>query len=136
MLKINDKEYNVTLEEISVGRLTYNGVEGYQLKLYFEFLDESCENGYIDLHCGYEAENDINYFVNRDYEGYNFETDDGHIWLEMFDTINYYDSEIDDLIKVKVKDMEDDNIYVEIDINNELVDLKYDGKMNYIELEG
>lgn len=135
MLKINEKEYNVTLEEISVGRLTYNGVEGYHLKLYFEFLDENDTNGYIDLHCGYEAENDICYFLNRGFVGYNFESDEGHIWLEMFDTVNYYDSEIDEPIRVKVKDMEDDNIYVEINIDHELVKLSYEGKMNYIEVE-
>lgn len=136
MLKINDKEYNVTLEEISVGRLIYNGVEGYQLKMYFEFLDEEERNGYIDLHCGYEAENDICYFINREYVGYNFETDEGHIWLEMFDTQNYYDSEIDEPIKVKVKDMEDDYIYVEINIDHKLVKLNYEGKMNFIEVDG
>lgn len=135
MLKINEKEYNVTLEEISVGRLIYNGVEGYHLKLYFEFLDENDTNGYIDLHCGYEAENDICYFLNREFVGYNFESDEGHIWLEMFDTVNYYDSEIDEPIRVKVKDMEDDNIYVEINIDHELVKLSYEGKMNYIEVE-
>ena len=86
MFKIGDIVYltAITEEDASHGR--YEGEMG----IFQCYNDESGENGYIDLHCGYEAENDINYFVNREYVGYNFENDDGHIWLEMYDTINFY----------------------------------------------
>ena len=133
MLRIDGKEYEVSIEEIKVGRLINNGVEGYQVRLFLEFYDEAGVNGYINLDGGYEMENDISYFLNREYKGYNFEGGD-YIYFEVFDTKKFLDSEIESEIKFSVNDMEDDYVYVSIDINDGLIDIKYDGKMNYIEV--
>ena len=135
MLKIDGKEYNVTLEEISVARLYYNGIEGYHIKLFLEFFDENHVNGYIHLNGGYEAENDICYFLNREFKGFNFDGDEGNIWLELFDTTKYLDSDIESEIKFRVGDMVDDVIDVSIEIHDELINIEYIGKMSYIEVK-
>lgn len=133
MLVIDGKEYEVRLEEVKVGNFRLNGVEGHDVCLFLEFYDENDVNGYINLNGGFELEEDINYFINREYKGLNFEDGD-HISFEVFDTKKFLDSEIESEIKFTVGDMEDDYIYVNIEVNDELINIKYDGKMKFIEI--
>lgn len=133
MLLIDGKEFNIVKSEVILGKFTVNGIPGYDVGIKLEFFNDSGEKGYINLDVGYELENDIIYFLNREYKGINLEGDNDYIMFEIFDTIKFLDSEIESEIVVSIKDMEDDSIYISFKVDDELIKVDYDGKIKFIE---
>lgn len=133
MLLVDDKEFNIIKSEITLDKLSVNGIPGYDVGININFLNDNGEKGYINLDVGYELEKDIIYFLNREYRGINLEGDNDHIMFEIFDTNKFLDSEIESEIVVNIKDMEDDDIYISFKVDDELIKVDYDGQIKFIE---
>ena len=58
------------------------------------------KKGYINLDAGFEKENNINNFLNKDYNEVPFEN---NIFFETFDTEKFLDTEIESNIVLKLK---------------------------------
>ena len=93
MLKINDKNvYCISKKEIKVIKSIVNKSEGFGIEINVNFTINNI-NGYFTLNFAHQNNNDINTFINKIYKG-NWYSDNGDILLEIFDTNNFYDSEI------------------------------------------
>ena len=129
MLKINNKTMELTEQKIYVGKYTKNGINAHNICIELRFINNN-EKGYINLDAGYETDNSITSFLNKTYRGVPFENDD--IYFEIFDTAKFYDTEIESEITIKVGDIEDNKVNVCIDVNDELVNVKFDGDLDLI----
>lgn len=126
MLYIDDKKLEVTKQTISIGNYTKNGKEGYNINIYLAFINIATkENGYINLDVGFEKDNNINNFLNKEYKGNLFQNSSDDIYLEVFDTEKFLDSEIESNITVKLKNKIDNKVNTYIEVNDELIKIKF-----------
>lgn len=131
MLYIDDKKLKITKQEIFVGSYILNNEKGYNVHIGIEFINiDNNEKGYINLDAGYEKTNDIKAFLNREYNGIPFENDNQHIYFETYDTEKFLDTEIEEKIIIKLKDIKDDKVEAYFELNDELIKIKYDGYLN------
>lgn len=88
MLYIDNKKIEIIEQIIYVGEFTKNGNKGYNINIQLLFINiESNEKGYINLDVGFEKNNDIKSFLNREYNGIPFDSNDNQfIFIEVFDT--------------------------------------------------
>ena len=129
MLYIDNKNYKITNQKIFVGNYIKNGESGYDINIQLLFIDSnSKEQGYINLSVGFEKDNDINNFLNREYKGVPFEAD---IFFEVFDTKKFLDTEIASKILVKLKEIIDDKVKVIFELNDDLIKIKFDGLLSF-----
>ena len=123
MLYIDNKNYKIANQKIFVGKYTKNGESGYNINIQLLFIDpDSKEQGYINLDLGFEKDNDINNFLNKEYVGIPFEDD---IFFEVFDTKKFLDTEIESKILVKLKEIIDDKVKVIFELNDDLIKIKF-----------
>ena len=74
MLYIDDKNLEVTKQTISIGNYIKNGKKGYNINIYLAFINIATkENGYINLDVGFEKNNNIKNFLNKEYKGNTFQ---------------------------------------------------------------
>lgn len=132
MLSIDNKKLKVTKQEIFVGNIINNGLDGYDVGLTLEFINEDNVKGYLNLDVGYEKSNDINVFLNREYNGIPFFDDDQFIYFEVFDTEKFLDTEIDSNIVIKFEDIKDNKVKVSFELNDELINIKYTGYLDIV----
>ena len=135
MLYINNKKLNITKEEIFVGPFINNGIKGYCIEIQLRFTNEDNVKGYLNLDAGFEKSKDINIFVNREFKGVPFTNGNTFFSFEVFDTENFYDSEIENPINLSLKNIKDNKFEVEFEVNDELIKIKYNGYLNIVEKE-
>ena len=132
MLSIDNKKLKVTKQEIFVGNIINNGLDGYDVGLTLEFINEDNVKGYLNLDVGYEKSNDITVFLNREYNGIPFFDDDQFIYFEVFDTEKFLDTEIESNIVIKFEDIKDNKVKVSFELNDELINIKYTGYLDIV----
>lgn len=132
MLSIDNKRLKVTKQEIFVGNIINNGIKGYDAWITLEFINEDNVKGYLNLDVGYEKSNDINVFLNREYNGIPFFDDDQFIYFEVFDTEKFLDTEIESNIVIKFEDIKDNKVKVSFELNDELINIKYTGYLDIV----
>lgn len=125
MLYIDNKNIEVCEQKIFVGTYTKNGNKGYNINIQLSFINtDNKEKGYINLDAGFERDNNINNFLNKDYNEVPFEND---IFFEVFDTEKFLDTQIESNIILKLKKMHDNKVETFFELNDELIKIKYDG---------
>lgn len=130
MLKINDKNVDcISKKEIKVIKSIVNKSEGFGIEINVNFIINNI-NSYFTLNFAHENNNDINTFINKTYKG-NWYSDNGDILLEIFDTNNFYDSQIMEDITIKL-DYESEKIHALITLNDEYINLIYDDYLNLV----
>ena len=130
MLKINDKNVEcMSRKEIKIVKSIVNKSEGFGIEINVNFTINNIE-GYFTLNFAHQNNNDINTFINKTYKG-NWYSDNGDILLEIFDTNNFYDSEIMEDITIKLN-YELEKIHALITLNDEHINLIYDDYLNLI----
>ncbi len=130
MLKINDKNVDcISKKEIKIIKSIVNKSEGFGIEINVNFTINNIE-GYFTLNFAHQNNNDINTFINKTYKG-NWYSDNGDILLEIFDTNNFYDSEIMEDITIKLN-YELEKIHALITLNDEHINLIYDDYLNLI----
>lgn len=132
MLSIDNKKLKVTKQEIFVGNIINNGIKGYDAWITLEFINEDNVKGYLNLDVGYEKSNDINVFLNREYNGIPFFDDDQFICFEVFDTEKFLDTEIESNIVIKFEDIKGNKVKVSFELNDELIKIKYTGYLDIV----
>ena len=132
MFKIDNKNLELTTEEIFVGDSILNKVNGYFLGIKLEFINKDTkEKGYINLDVDFNLSNDIEVFTNKEYEGINFEQEP-FVFFEVYDTEKFLDSEIDTPIKVKIGSKEGNKINASFEVKHELINIYYEGKLDIV----
>ena len=128
MLKIDNKKLKIIEQRIFVGRFTLNGNKGYNINIQLEFINiDNNQKGYINLDAGYEKNNDIKCFLNKDYNGIPFDSDNQYIFFEVFDTEKFLDTEIESNIVIRIKDIKDSKVNCFFEVNDELIKIKFSG---------
>ena len=101
MLKINDKNVDyISKKEIKVVKSIVNKNEGFGIEINVNFTINNIE-GYFTLNFAHQNNNNINTFINKTYKGNCF-SGNRDILLEIFDTNNFYASEIAEDITIKL----------------------------------
>ena len=130
MLIINGHEVNIITQEIKVGSYIINGKQGYDVVISLEF-NKNNKVGYICLSAGYELEKNIYKFLNRVYKSVPFFDSKEEITLfEVFDTEHFYDTEIESEIYLNIKNIINNKIEVDFEVNDKLIKIKYNGLLN------
>ncbi len=133
MLYIDDKNFQITKQEIYVGKFTNNGVKGYNICIKIDFVNtDNANKGYLYLNAGFEKTNNLNTFLNKKYNGIPFDCDNEFIWFEVFDTDKFLDTEIESKIIIKLGDIKDNKVKVFFELNDELIKIKFDGYLDII----
>ena len=135
MLTINGKEYKVTSKEIFLGNFNNNGIKGYNLNIQLSFINtDNHKKGYINLDVGFEEEKNIQLFLNKTYEGLPFqEKDNLNIFFEVYDTFDFYDTEISSNILINVGKEEDNQVKTKIKLFDNLIKIEFSDYLNIIE---
>lgn len=125
MLHIDNKEIEVIEQKISVGIYTKDGNKGHNINIRISFINlDNKERGYININAGFEEDNDINCFLNKNYNEIPFEND---IFFEVYDTEKFIDTEIESNIVLEIKGKEDNKVETSFELNDKLIKIKYDG---------
>lgn len=125
MLYIDNKEIEVIEQKISVGIYTKDGNKGHNINIRISFINlHNKEIGYININAGFEEDNDINCFLNKNYNEIPFEND---IFFEVYDTEKFIDTEIESNIVLEIKGKEDNKVETSFELNDKLIKIKYDG---------
>jgi len=134
MFHIDDKELKLIKQEIYVGKFTNNGDKGYNINIKLEFVNKNNIKGYLHLDAGFEKNNNINVFINKEYNGIPFANDNQFICFEMFDTEKFLDTEIESKIIIKLKYIKEDQVKVFFELNDELIKIKFGGYLNIVNI--
>ena len=130
MLKINDNNVDcISKKEIKVIKSIVNKSEGFEISINVIFTINNI-NGYFTLSFAHENNNNINTFINKTYKGNCF-SGNGAILLEIFDTNNFYASEIMEDITIKLN-YKHGKIHALITLNDEIINLIYDDYLNLV----
>ncbi len=129
MLYIDDKNLEITNQKIFIGKYVKNKENGYNIKIQLSFINvNNKEKGYINLYVGFEKNNDIYCFLNKEYDGLPFEDD---IIFEVFDTEKFLDTEIESKISIKLKRIINNKVEAFFEINDDLIKIKFDGLLDF-----
>lgn len=132
MFCIDDKKIELTEQKVFVGDYVREGDNGYNLCISLKFFNsDTGESGYLNLDVGFDSQNSIDHFTNKEYRGVPFYIDNKNdIFLELFDTEKFLDTEIEGEIIVNVLTIENDKLKVMFGVNDELIKIMYDGYLN------
>ena len=133
MLKINENKMNLLNQTLKIGRFTKNGIKGYDININLIFENNN-KKGYLNLSAGFENNNIITLFINKEYRGIPF---DGNInneinFFEIFDTEKFFDTEIENEIKLTIENIVDNRIKVIIVLNDDLIDISFNGFLDIV----
>lgn len=134
MLNIDDKNLKIIKQEIHIGKFINNGDEGYNVCIGLKFINDDNVNGYLNLDAGFEKNNDINAFLNREFNGIPFENDNQFIYFEVFDTEKILDTEIESKIIIRLENIKNNKVKVFFELNDELIKIKFDGYLDIISM--
>lgn len=134
MFCIDDKKIELTEQKVFVGDYVREGYNGYNLCISLKFFNsDTGESGYLNLDVGFDSQNSIDHFTSKEYRGVPFYIDNKNdIFLELFDTEKFLDTEIEGEIIVNVLTIENDKLKVMFGVNDELIKIMYDG---YLDIE-
>lgn len=132
MFYIDDKNLKITKQVINTSKFINNGDLGYSVHIGLKFINNDNIKGYLNLSAGFEKTNDINIFVNKEYNGVPFESDNQYIYFEVFDTEKFLDTEIESKIIIKLQDIKNNKMKVFFEVNDELIKIKFDGYLDII----
>lgn len=134
MFYIDDKDLKITKQEIHVGKFINHGDEGFNICIGLKFVNNDKTNGYLNLDAGFEKSNDINAFLNREYNGIPFENDNQFIYFEVFDTEKFLDTEIESKTLIKLEYINGNKVKAFFELNDELIKIKFDGYLDIISM--
>lgn len=130
MLKIDNKELKVIKKEIRVNNYTLNWKKGYEILIQLKFLNNK-KTGYLNLSVGFEQNNNIISFLNREYKGIPYNGSYSKInMFEVYDTTKFLDTEIESEIAIKLGDIVNDKIRTCIKLKDELIKIDFDGYLD------
>lgn len=124
MLKINEREYNVSLATLKFVNANYNGVNGYSALVSLDITLNDVK-GYISFYVDFFDNKDFNLLENKCYVDNLSNLDSKISMVEIYDTFTFIDF-VDNDIKVEFGKIEDDNINMKLNINDELLTLEFD----------
>lgn len=132
MLYIDNKKLKIIEQKIYVGEFILDGIKGYNINIQISFVNvDSNVNGYINLDAGFEKSNDINSFLNREYNGIPFDSNDNQfVFFETFDTEKFLDSDIESKIMIKLKDIKNNKIEAFFEVDDELIKIRFEGYLD------
>lgn len=129
MLYIDNKKIEVIEQKIFVGAYTKDKNKGHNINIQLSFINiDNGEKGYINLNAGFEKDNDINCFLNKNYNEIPFEND---IFFEVYDTEKFLDTEIESNIILKIKGKKDNKVETSFELNDKLIKIKYNGFLDF-----
>lgn len=132
MLNIDNKDFEIEEQKISVGEFVKDKEQGYNINIKQIFIDSTNgEKGYINLDAGFEKTDGIKNFLNREYYGAPFADDDQYIYFEAYDTVKFLD-DIDSKVIIKLNDLKNNKVKTSFEVNDELIHIIYDG---YLDLD-
>lgn len=127
MLKINEREYNVSLATLKFVNANYNGVNGYSALVSLDITLNDVK-GYISFYVDFFDNVDFNLLENKCYVDNLSNLDSKISMVEIYDTFTFIDF-VDNDIKVEFGKIEDDNINMKLNINDELLTLEFEGSL-------
>ena len=134
MFNINNKNVKIVEQKIFIGNCKRGEITGYDICIELSFINlDSNEKGYMHVDTGFEKDNNVKAFLNKTYCGVPFVDVDPFIYFEIYDTEKFYDTEIESEITIKIGDVKDNKVLVYIELNDELVTLKFDDYLDLIE---
>ena len=125
MLKINNKEYQVTSSELKFVDSTYNKEKFFSILVKFN-IELNKKSGYINFYIDRFKEKNIKNIENKKFMDLPTQLDSKINMIEIFDTNNFIDF-IDSYVIVEFKNIINDKIEVNININDEKINLEYEG---------
>ena len=129
MLKINNEEYNVLSSEVRWVDATYNKRKGYSILVDIK-LNHNGINGYINFYVDFFDNRDNNYIINKKYNELPSELNSKIYSVEIFDTKTFIDL-IDSNVTLEFGNIKDNEIYMKLDINDELIKIEYEEMTEY-----
>ena len=134
MFCIDDKKLKITEQKVLIGNYIKEGENGYYLGISLKFLNcDTEECGYLNLDVGFERENTLTCFINTKYRGLPFSIKkEPNIYIEVYDTEKFLDTEIESEIIVDVGNIENNQLKVMFEVDDELIKIKYDGYLDIV----
>lgn len=129
MLKINNEEHNVLSSEVRWIDATYNKRKGYSILVDIK-LNHNGINGYVNFYVDFFDNRDDNYIINKKYVELPSELNSKIDSVEIFDTKTFIDF-IDSNVTLEFGNIKDNKIYMKLDINDELIKIKYKEMAEY-----
>ena len=124
MLKINNEKYNILSSEVRWVDATYNKRKGYSILVDIK-LNHNGINGYINFYVDFFDNRDNNYIINKKYNELPSELNSKIYSVEIFDTKTFIDL-IDSNVTLEFGNIKDNEIYMKLDINDELIKIEYE----------
>ena len=128
MLNINNKEYNVLSSDIKYVNATYNSRKGYSILVSLD-IELNNEKGYISFYVDFFDVRDFKNIENKQYVELPTELNSKITMIEIFDTKNFIDF-IDSEVDLKFGNINNNQIQMILKINDELINLQYEGILN------
>jgi hypothetical protein len=127
MLRINDKEVEITKSTIKFVNAIYNKVKGYTPSIDISFINND-KTGYISFFLDFYLNNSFDNIINKTFKSnpMNFEPISV---IEIFDTINFYDN-IDSDVTVTLGEIKNNKIDFKLIIDDSLIKIEYDGALD------
>ena len=127
MLRINDKQVEITKSTIKFANAIYNKVKGYTPSIDISFINND-KAGYISFFLDFYLNNSFDNIINKTFKSnpMNFEPISV---IEIFDTINFYDN-IDSDVTVTLGEIKNNKIDFKLIIDDSLIKIEYDGVLD------
>ena len=129
MLKINNEKYNILSSEVRWVDATYNKRKGYSILVDIK-LNHNGINGYINFYVDFFDNRDNNYIINKKYNELPSELNSKIYSVEIFDKKTFIDL-IDSNVTLEFGNIKDNEIYMKLDINDELIKIEYEEMTEY-----
>lgn len=128
MLRINDKEVEITKSTIKFANATYNKVKGYSPSIDISFINNN-KTGYISFFLDFYLNNSFDNIINKTFIDNPWNDHPKINMIEIFDTINFYDN-IDSDVTVILGEIKNNKIDFKLIIDAPLIKIEYDGLLD------
>lgn len=130
MLIINYEEYYLLLNEIKFINAKYNHLIGYSPLIQIEFMHNDTK-GYITFYLGFYDTIDFNFLRNKRFKVNPSDIGAMINCVEIFDTNKFIDN-IDSEMEISFGNIVDHKIEMKLIIDDNEIQLKYEGYLNII----
>lgn len=128
MLKINNEDYKILSSEIKYINATHNKQRGYSILVTIDIKLNDAK-GYISFYVDFFNTNDFQNIENKEYIELPTDLNSKITMIEIFDTKKFVDF-IDSDVTLKFGNIIDNKIEMKLNINDELINLEYQGMLN------
>ena len=128
MLKINNEDYKILSSEIKYVNATHNKQRGYSILVTIDIKLNDAK-GYISFYVDFFNTNDFQNKENKEYIELPTDLNSKITMIEIFDTKKFVDF-IDSDVTLKFGNIIDNKIEMKLNINDELINLEYQGMLN------